>query len=368
MKKFACLFTLSLVCVCAFSQAPQGITHQAVVRDAAGQLISNTTIGIRIAILQGTVDGTEVYSETHTPLSNSNGLVNFVVGQGNVLQGIFSLIDWNNGPFFIKVEADPDGGSNYLITGTSQLLSVPYAFNSTHANALTLTDDNGQKYEIRVDTTGNLFASPILPWACGDDMTDLRDGNVYSTVLIGNQCWMKQNLAYLPSVSPSLVGSYTENCYYVFGYQGFDVTEARMHENYSWYGVLYNWPAAMTACPSGWHLADFDDWTELIDFLGGWEPAGGKMKSTRTDPDPHPRWELPNTSAINTSNFTGLPGGLRYEDGNFSNRGWYGSWWVGLEETPMRAYHNNLGYDMHYIYRGANEKQQGFSVRCLKDE
>jgi uncharacterized protein (TIGR02145 family) len=91
-------------------------------------------------------------------------------------------------------------------------------------------------------------------WSCGNSFMDARDSNIYPTVQIGTQCWMKKNLAYLPSVVGPGTGSETTSYYYVYDYNGTDVSAAKATSNYTTYGVLYNWPAATTACPSGWHL------------------------------------------------------------------------------------------------------------------
>lgn len=114
-----------------FAQVPQKMSYQAVVRNASGNLVSNSTVGMRISILQGSATGSVVYSETQNPVTNSNGLASFELGMGTVLSGTFSTIDWgNSGPFFVKTETDPAGGSNYSIVGTSEFLSVPYALYS----------------------------------------------------------------------------------------------------------------------------------------------------------------------------------------------------------------------------------------------
>lgn len=121
----------------AFAQAPQKMSYQAVIRDASNVLIANTTVGIKISILQTTATGTAVFAETHTPTTNANGLATLEIGGGNTVSGNFSTINWANGPYFIKSETDPTGGTNYSIAGTSQLLSVPfalYAANSSSAN------------------------------------------------------------------------------------------------------------------------------------------------------------------------------------------------------------------------------------------
>lgn len=127
MKKILPLFAFVLLSASVFAQAPEKMSYQAVIRNNSNILISSQSVGMRISILQGTITGAAVYVETQTPTTNANGLASMEVGSGTVVSGTFSSIDWANGPFFIKTEADPIGGSNYTISGTSQLLSVPYA-------------------------------------------------------------------------------------------------------------------------------------------------------------------------------------------------------------------------------------------------
>jgi hypothetical protein len=109
------------------AQVPQSFTYQSVIRSNTDQLVVNMPIGTKISILQGSVTGTIVYSETHNASTNSNGLLSLVVGTGTVVNGSFSSINWGNGPYFIKTETDISGGVNYTLTGTQQLMSVPYA-------------------------------------------------------------------------------------------------------------------------------------------------------------------------------------------------------------------------------------------------
>lgn len=120
------LFTLITV---LFAQVPQKMSYQAVVRNSSGVLVKNATVGVRISILKDSANGRIVYSEVYSPLpkTNINGLVTLEIGGGLPVSGTFSTIDWSKGPYFIKTETDPNGGTNYSITGTSQFLSVPYA-------------------------------------------------------------------------------------------------------------------------------------------------------------------------------------------------------------------------------------------------
>jgi|GEM_PF-1058862 len=127
MKHLLHLLIALFITTFLYAQAPQKMTYQAVVRDATFSLVQNKNVGIRISILQGTPTGTAVYSETHTASTNANGLVTIEVGGGSFPSTAFSSIDWSKGPYFIKTEVDPTGGSSYTISGSSQLLSVPYA-------------------------------------------------------------------------------------------------------------------------------------------------------------------------------------------------------------------------------------------------
>jgi hypothetical protein len=150
------LFTLTMVILMtfgAFAQVPQKMSYQCVVRNASGVLVTNQAIGMRIGILQGSATGAAVYVETHTQTTNANGLVTIEIGGGTPVTGTFSGIDWSTGTYFIKTETDPTGGTNYTITITSQLLSVPYALyskttrnvfsNDLLVNGLTVGRGNG---------------------------------------------------------------------------------------------------------------------------------------------------------------------------------------------------------------------------------
>ena len=121
---FAALVTAALR---VQAQAPQRMTFQAVLRDASDALITGSNVGVRASVLQGSANGTAVYVETHATTTNANGLATLEIGGGTPVTGTFAAINWGNGPFFLKTETDPDGGSSYSITGVSPLLSVPYA-------------------------------------------------------------------------------------------------------------------------------------------------------------------------------------------------------------------------------------------------
>ena len=127
MKKLTTLIAILLCTVTLIAQAPEKFTYQAVVRNASNSLVSNAQVCVRVSLLQGSATGNAVYVETQSTTTNTNGLLSVEIGGGTVQQGSFANIDWANGPYFLKTEIDPNGGTNYSITSTQQMLSVPYA-------------------------------------------------------------------------------------------------------------------------------------------------------------------------------------------------------------------------------------------------
>ena len=129
MKRIITIAAALLMTASVWAQAPEKMSYQAVVRDASNSLVTTQTVGMKISILQYVNFGAAVYVETQTPTSNANGLVSLEIGGGSatVITGTFNTIDWSDGPYFIKTETDPTGGATYTITGTNQLMSVPYA-------------------------------------------------------------------------------------------------------------------------------------------------------------------------------------------------------------------------------------------------
>jgi hypothetical protein len=142
MKTLKALITLFILTICytGFSQAPQKINYQAVLRATDNSLISNQSVGMQISVLQGNANGTAVYVETQAPVTSNEGLIGIAIGTGNVQTGDFTTIDWANGPYFVKIETDPEGGNNYTITATSELMSVPYALHAKTAETVNNID------------------------------------------------------------------------------------------------------------------------------------------------------------------------------------------------------------------------------------
>ena len=166
-------------------------------------------------------------------------------------------------------------------------------------------------------------------------------GQTYNTVLIGDQCWFKENLNYATGNSW---------CY------------DNDHAKCATYGRLYDWETALGVCPSGWHIPTDVEWTTLTNYLGGESVAGGKMKEAG-----YAHWLSPNTGATNTSGFTALPGGYRSYHGYFYNLTEKANFWSSTESTSAGAWYQYLFYDHDDVYRYSYSKTSGGSARCLKD-
>jgi hypothetical protein len=180
MKQFFTFLFAILFFSIVSAQTPDMMSYQAVVRNSSNSLITNTQVTMQISILQGSMTGTPVYMETQTPSTNENGLVSIQIGNGTLVSGNFSAINWANGPYFIKTETDPDGsngGIQYTISGTSQLLSVPYAL---YAKAAGSTASTPAHY------VGELYGGGVVAWV---DNTGLHGLIVSMVDLSTAQAW-----------------------------------------------------------------------------------------------------------------------------------------------------------------------------------
>ncbi len=152
MRKFLPLLVFLIGSYVAFAQTPEKMSYQAIVRDASNTLLVDKLVGIQVSILQNSETGSEVYVETHSVVTNMNGLVALEIGTG-VTSYDFSSIDWTNGPYFVKVETDPNGADNYSISGVSQLMSVPFALYAK-ASGNGITSDQADAIVVNTAKTG----------------------------------------------------------------------------------------------------------------------------------------------------------------------------------------------------------------------
>ncbi|MHC1776856.1 MAG: FISUMP domain-containing protein [Lentimicrobium sp.] len=233
----------------------------------------------------------------------------------------------------------------------------------------------GNTYHVRAYATNNettsygddiSFVTPLF--SPGGGVNDF-DGNSYTSVILGSQEWMAENLIVTHYRNGEIIPNITGNSWNSLtsgAYCWYNNDEATYKNTY---GALYNWYTVVDSrnlCPNGWKIPDIEDWTELSTFLGGTDVAGGKMKSTRTAPDPHPRYDLPNAGATNISGFTGFPGGYRLNNGIFEEIGRSGYWWNSTVDNSNNIWMRTLDYNGDDLYMDIAARQFGFSVRCLR--
>ena len=194
------------------------------------------------------------------------------------------------------------------------------------------------------------------------------DSNVYHTIKIGTQVWMVENLkttkyndgTAIPMVTDATAWRDLATPAYCW-YKNNEAVSKNI------YGALYNWFTIDTGklCPKGWHVPSDDEWTALIEYLGGESVAGGKLKEASIKPS---HWQCPNTGATNETGFSALPGGLRFHDGTFDYIGYWGIWWSSTGYSLGCAWGYGMSHDSSDVNtKDNNELIEGFSVRCVKD-
>ena len=272
------------------------------------------------------------------------------------------------------------GGHNQSVTtnayGEYTITKVPHGAQVTITPSLEEIEfepPNRMMEYVTQNTIGVNFTTSI-----NNTISDI-DGNIYEIIKIGDHWWMAENLRTTRYADGTLIA----------GVYAFEDEDTNAHN----YGRLYTWDAVMNGagssdsnpsgvqgvCPTGWHVPSDSEWQQLEMYLGitedeadgiGWREhdIAGKLKSTRTEPDPHPRWNEPNIEATNESGFSGLAGGYKDKENYFHLIWRYGYWWTSTESfTEFRAWYRGLDYNFPGVLRYRTDKQVGLSVRCVKD-
>ena len=410
-EKIVLALSLIFTIIIAQGQTPNSFKYQALARTASGEVMVNESVEFTISILEDSIVGEPVYSETQNVTTNQFGLVSFIIGKGTNPTSIFAEIDWTSGIYFIEIKL------NGNLIGTSKLLSVPFAkyadkagntfsgdyndlsnqpdlglkldtsatvnwdkdasndfsgnYNDLHnkpqiidsaliAKGLILHSNSGKRFKLNVDDNGNLITEEIF------DLIDI-DGNGYYSVTIGTQVWMKNNLK-------TTHYNDGEEIKYVTDINEWDTLTSGA---YCWYnnndtvykndyGALYNWFTVSTekVCPIGWHVPTKNDWLTLINYLGGESIAGGKLKNSNGG-----FWTTPNVGATNESGFSALPGGIRLTSSSFTyinENAYFFSSDLGLDDNS--AWIVYLTYNSSEIFiEDMAGKLSGRSIRCIKD-
>ena len=394
MRKIYIILLTVLISTSALAQAPQKMSFQA------------------------------VYVESQTPTTNVNGLVTIEIGGGTIVTGTFAGINWSTGTYFIKTETDPTGGASYSITGTSQILSVPYALyaktSESSVDAVKLTGNQtvaGNKTFTGIvtgavnanNTVVTNVATPVSPTDAVNKayVDELRaqieelqiqngiediDANIYKIVKIGTQMWMKENLKTSKYNDGTDIPNVTDNTAWAAlttgAYSDYDNNPA----NSNTYGRLYNWytvdnnaatkvasNGGKNVCPTGWHIPSDAEWTTLENYLiaNGYNfdgtTTGNKiaksMAATNTWSTSIITGAIGNDLGLNNrSGFSALPAGHRGFNGStFGGAGDYLDWWSASEYTSTWSWYRSLHRDGISLTRNNYPKGGGFGVRCVKD-
>lgn len=400
----------------AFAQSPEKISYQAVVRDGNNSLVSSVTVTMKISILQSSSSGTIVYVETHKPTTNSNGLASVEIGAGTAENGNFTAIEWENGPYFIKTETDPAGGTNYTITGTSQLLSVPYAlhaktaetikggisetdplFMESIAGGITESDTSiwNNKLESYTETDpsvpsgttpgemqywngaewitvpaggdGQILSfsngQPVWVTVSGVTVKDLTDAYNPTT----GKIWMDRNLG----ASQVAISSTDEAAYgdlYQWG-RGTDGHEKRTSgttttlssSNTPGHGDFIH---SNTANNYDWRSPQNDNLWQGVNGTNNPCPSGYRLPTDIEWEAEVQSWSSKDASGAFASPLKLVMAGIRYTNGSFDYVGSAGYYWSSTVSSTFSGMisFNNFNYGPNGFVRS-----RGFSVRCIKD-
>ena len=371
--KAALIFSLALLMnTSLWAQSPEKMSYQAVIRDSEDILITNAQVGMQISILQGSTNGTVVYSETQAPTTNTNGLVSIEIGGGTG----FSTIDWASGIYFIKSETDPSGGTNYSITGTSQLLSVPYALHAKTAESIT-----GAGGVINGNVAGDMLYWNGTEWAIvvagneGDILTFLNNkptwsgGSGIGTVQnpTTGAIWMDRNLgASQVATSSADTQSYGDLYQWGRGADGHEnrtseTTTTRSNSDNPGHGNFILNPVP----PSDWRNPGNDNLWQGGDGINNPCPDGFRIPTVVEWEAELLSWESENSVGAFGSPLKLPVAGLRHHDNGALNMvGSGGFYWT---STTFGDQVRTFGFSDGSAYAGADRRGFGFSVRCIKD-
>lgn len=368
------IFLILFLPLFGISQSPQKINFQSVIRNNLGEVQSNKSVSIRVSILTGSINGSSVYSETHTKTTDANGIISLQIGNGSTLSGVFANIDWGSSPHFIKLEADFSGGNSYVLLGTQELMSVPYALYASKTDTSSLNLVNRLNSKVNISDTASMLANY---WKKSEQNTILQslisnlqnnliltdvDGNNYNIIQIGNQIWMKENLKVSKYRNGDAIPTNLNNSDWASNNTGaFDIYDNNPNNNIG-YGKLYNFFAVSNPkglCPLGWKVPTLEDADNLFNYLGGTTYAGEKLKQAYG-------W-LGTNRGNNVSGFSANAGGLRWDNGDNEYLISQGNFWTSTEIDLNTANYFYLNYASISVLKYNADKNNGFSVRCLKE-
>ena len=385
MKKIFAILTAVLITATLWAQSPDKISYQAVIRDASDDLVTNRSVGIQISILQGSASGTALYVESHTPATNANGLVSIEMGTGTTSDD-FSTIDWASGPYFIKTETDPSGGTSYSITGTSQLLSVPYALHAKTAETLTGTIietdpsvpagtqtgemqywDGSEWITVEAGDEGQMlsFVGGVPTWTTVIGVTTVAQTDVYNSTT--GKIWMDRNLG-AAQVATSSTDADAYGDLYQWG-RATDGHESRTSDRTSTLASS-NTPGHgnfifIVSSPYDWRSPQNDNLWQGVNGTNNPCPDGYRLPTEAEWEAERQTWSSNNAAGAFASPLKlTVAGGRDFSSATLFDMDFMGYYWSSTinGSDPEYLYFHSGDADMSSYFRGA-----GHSVRCIMD-
>ena len=420
MKRYL-LFLALIITFTIQAQAPQGFNYQATVRNSSGDLVVNTNVYFKFNVMQGSQTSLPVFTEIHYVPTDDLGQVNLVIGQGTATTGTFSSIDWSLGSYYLGIELSINGANNYVAMGTTQLLSVPYALyaeNSGNATSTTpnleavLAENNSaNSQQIKdlqdpteaQDAATKAYIDALVAEAIAglqsqiDDLdtdnssgsiTD-QNGNTYDYLTYGNQVWTVENAEMVTYRDGTTIPQVTDATEWenlttgAWAYYNNDPTKPRL---YNWYAVMGIYDSASFSdatlrkefAPEGWHVPSDAEWTTLEEYLIASDynydgtTTGNKIAKAMASTT---GWNTSTNTGVpgndqslnNSSDFNAFPEGNRSGSGSFDDEGLSAIFWSSTEANTSYAWNRSLGNYSRVLGRGNGNKQNGFSVRFVRD-
>jgi uncharacterized protein (TIGR02145 family) len=399
MKKHILILILFLfLAPTLYSQAPQSIPYQAVVRNTDGSVMADAVITITFKIHDNTATGTVVYEENHSATTNAQGLISLNVGNGVVVLGTFSGVNWGSGNKFLHVLMN--AGSGVVDLGTQQMMSVPYALYAEDVPVrVSVTGDSlfiGDQVSIVPGVSAanpisiSNYGSVLLPGnttcqneyisvtGCGGQDSLLYYDRYYSLTEIGGQCWFAENLATDKYSNGDNIPTGLINTQWLSTTAGAYAVYNNDVANDAKYGKLYNWYTTVDTrgvCPTGWHVPSDCEWMFLEGTLGlstaeqqmfGYRGSveGGKLKKMSG-------WSSPNAGASDLFGFGVVGAGVRWDEvgGIYGGVGEEAMFWSTSLFDNNYAWNRRLSNQLSKMYRYhvSHGLRSGFSIRCVRN-